>query len=97
MLQWAEVWQLTLSVAKCTILVLGNGKFSNVYKLGGTPLPNVNHNTDLDVVMDNQLTFKLHINGIAVRAKQRAALILWCFYTRDPKLLIKAYTGYVRP
>ena len=82
-LQWAEVWQHALSVAKCKILVLGYVKFSNVYKLGGTPLPNVNHNTDLDVVMDNQLTFKLHINGIIVRAKQRAALILRCFYIRD--------------
>ena len=51
-LQWAEAWQLTLSVAKCKILVFGNVKFSNVYKLGGTSLPNVNHNTDLDVVMD---------------------------------------------
>ena len=67
-----------------------------MYKLGGTPLPNVNHNTDLGVVMDNQLTFKLHINGIVVRAKQRAALILQCCYTRDPKLLIKAFTVYIR-
>ena len=67
-LQWAEVWQLTLSVAKCKILVLGNVKFSNVYKLGGTSLPNVNNNTDLGVVMDNQLTLKLHINGTVVRA-----------------------------
>ena len=76
MLQWAEVLQLTHSVAKCKILVLGNVKFSNVYRLGGTPFPNVNLNTDLGVVMDNQLTFKLRINGIVVRAKQRAALIL---------------------
>ena len=66
----------SLAVAKCKILVLGNVKYSNVYKLGGTPLPNVNHNTDLGVIMDYQLTFKLHINGIVVRAKQRAALIL---------------------
>ena len=36
-MQWAEVWQLTLSVVKCKILVLGNVKFSNMYKLGGTP------------------------------------------------------------
>ena len=51
--------------------------FSNVYKLDGTPLPNVNHNTDIGVVMDNQLTFRLHTNRIIVCAKQRAALILW--------------------
>ena len=29
--------------------------------------------------------------------KQRAALILRYFYTRDPKRLIKAFTVYVRP
>ena len=46
--------------------------------------------------MDNHLTFKLHINGIIVRAKQRAALILPCFYTRDLTLLIKEFTVYVR-
>ena len=63
---------------------------------GGTPLPNVNHTTDLGVVMYNQLTFKRHINGIIVRAKQCAALILRCFYTRDPQFLIKAFTVYVR-
>ena len=96
-LQWAEVWQLTLSVAKCKILVLGNVNFSNVYKLGGSRLHNINHNTGLGVVMANQLAFKLHINGIVVRAKQRAALILRCFYTREAKLLIKAFTVYVRP
>ena len=60
-------------------------------------LPNVNHNTDLGVVMDNQLTFKLHINGLVVHAIQRAALILRCFYIRYQKLLIKAFTVYVRP
>ena len=67
-----------------------------MYKIGGTLLPNVNHSTNLGVVMDNQLTFKLHINGIIVHAKQRAALILRCFYTRDPQLLIDAFTVYVR-
>ena len=96
-LQWVEVWQLTLSVVKCKIIVHLNVTLSNVYKLGGTPLPNISHNTDLGIVMDNQLIFKLHTNGIIVRAKQRSKLILWCFYTRDPQLLIKAFTVYVRP
>ena len=68
-LQWAEVWQLTLSVAKCKIFVIGNVKFSNVYKLGGTRLPNVSHSTGLGIVMVNQLTFNLQINGIIIRAK----------------------------
>ena len=34
---------------------------------------------------------------IIVRAKQRSALIWRCFYTKDPTLLIKAFTVYVSP
>ena len=52
--------QLTLSVGKCKILVLGNAKFSNVYNLGGTPLPNVNHITDLGLLWITNL----HLNCI---------------------------------
>ena len=39
--------------------------------------------TDLGITVGKNLTFKLHVNNICVKAKQRASLILRCFYTRD--------------
>ena len=57
-LQWAESLATTLSVAKCKILVLGTFKFSNVYMLGRTPLPNINHNRVLLWITN------LHLNCI---------------------------------
>ena len=41
----------------------------------------------LALLWTTKLSFKLHISGIIIRAKQRAALILRCFHTRDSKTL----------
>ena len=94
---WANVWQLQLSPAKCSILNLGKHRFINSYCIGGFRLPKVDNVRDLGVVIDNQLTFKLHINEICLKAKQRSALILRSLYTRNKLILIKAFTVYVRP
>ena len=38
-----------------------------------------------------------HINNIVCRAKQRAALIHRCFFSRDIGNLVRAFKVYVRP
>ena len=37
--------------------------------------------SDLGISVDNNLDFKLHVNNICVKAKQRASINLRCFYT----------------
>ena len=59
-LQCAGVWQLTLSFAKCKIFVLRNIKFSNVYKLGGTPLPKL----IIILILELLWITNLHLNCI---------------------------------
>jgi len=53
--------------------------------------------TDLDVMYDNHLSFVPRINKTANKASQHANLILRCFTTRDPAVLIKAFNTFVRP
>ena len=47
--------------------------------------------TDLGVMYDNLLSFVPRINKTVNKASQRANLILRCFTTRDPLVLIKAF------
>jgi hypothetical protein len=47
--------------------------------------------------MDHVLKFNDHISDICSKARQRAALILKCFTSRDPTLLMHAFTAFVRP
>ena len=60
-------------------------------------LPIVNQVTDLRILIDDQLSFSPHINTVGKKAKQRAALILNCFYSRNKDLLIRAFIAYVSP
>ena len=52
---------------------------------------------DLGVMYDNHLSFSPHINKIVNNASRRANLILRCFTTRDPLVLMKAFNTFVRP
>ena len=69
--------------------------------------PSVHHRTnllpwshlvrDLGITIDDHLDFKKHISNIVHGGKSRASLILKCFASRDPRILVKAYTTFVRP
>jgi len=67
------------------------------YSLCGLILPSVSTVTDLGVCYDKNFSFRPHINHIVAKAYLRAKLILKCFITRDPKLLSKAFSVFVRP
>ena len=69
---------------------------NTVYKINDTTLLKAISNTDLGVEIDSFLTFDQHIVKTCNKAKQRAAIILKCFKSRNPALLVKAFIPYVR-
>jgi len=94
---WADIWQLQVSVPKCSVLHLGSRNGCMSYNLNGVVLPDVKSVVDLGITVDSNLRYKLHINNIVTKAHQRACLIMRCFKSRDPTLLFKAFCVYVRP
>ena len=52
---------------------------------------------DLGALIDSKPRFSHHYSKITTKAHQRASLILRCFESRDPKLLFRVFTVYVRP
>ena len=71
---------------------------SNIfYHLGTSILAPVANNKDLGFTIDYTLKPSLHIYNIVRKANTRAKLILKCFHSRDPAVLIKAFNTYVRP
>lgn len=95
--KWASDWQLRISVKKCAVLHLGRNNLQYDYALEGETLPSVQEIRDLGVIMDSRLGFSSHFANISAKAHQRAGLILRCFKSRDPQLLFRAFTVYVRP
>lgn len=95
--RWASDWQLNISIKKCALLHLGRNNLLYDYAIDGSVLPNVSEIRDLGVKVDSRLCFSAHYADIAAKAHQRAGLIVRCFKSRDPFLLFRAFTTYVRP
>lgn len=97
---WANAWQLQISIAKCCVLQLNKKCLENLpgpFFINGTPLPICNSVKDLGVVVNESLSPSSHIAKITVTAYQRVNLIFRCFVSRDNQILLRAYTTYVRP
>ena len=102
--QWARNWQLTISINKCYTLDVGRissnikptlSKFTNF--IDDTSIMSVKSCRDLGVIIDSKLSFVPHIQEIVEKAKQRMALLLRTFLTKDPHCLMSAFKSYILP
>ena len=94
---WSRDWQLQFSIDKCQLLQLGYTDSNIFYHLGTSVLAPVTNNKDLGFPLEYTLKPSLHIYYIVRKANTRAKLILKCFHSRDPAVLIEAFNMYVRP
>lgn len=95
--QWADKWQMSISIEKCCVLHIGKVCVDTRFHINSNVLPTVNQCLDLGVTISSNLQPSKHINIIVAKAHQRANAILRCFVSRDTNLLIRAFDVYVRP
>jgi len=92
------VW---LAPHKCAVMHLKprrlNFQNDQIYSVNNCALPVVDSYEDLGITYDMHLSYTPHVQNITARASQRAKLILTCFTTRIPDVLMKAFIVYVRP
>ena len=92
-----------LSPTKCSVLHVAPSNVNNitcynfVYHIGNVALPTLNSVTDLGITCNNKLSFSTHIDNIVSKAALRANLIISCFRSRNPDLLMRAFCAFVRP
>ena len=69
LLLWSSLWQLPISIPKCSVLSISNSKLLRTrhYLIGNHPLPQVTNCSDLGVIIDNQLSFSHHIFSLLPR------------------------------
>ncbi len=94
---WSKEWQLDIAPLKCSIFHIGKANHKYDYKLNNAAITRTTTVKDLGVTIDPLLSFAPHIRMIVAKARQRSYLILKMFETRDPRILLKAFTTYVRP
>ena len=93
---WCANWQMQVNVQKCGTLNIGEAS-SRIYRYSGNDIECADSFRDLGITMSKDFKFSVHCANITAQAYKRAALILKCFHSRSTKLLMRAYTVYVRP
>ena len=77
---WANDWQLSVSVDKCSVLKIGCGTAVDAdFILSGNVLPTVNHCRDLGVAIVSDLSSTQYISEIVSEAHQRGNCIMRSF------------------
>ena len=96
---WSQLWQLPISIPKCSILSISNSKLllPRSYTIGTHLLPQITSYSDLGVIIDSKLSFSCHILSTARKAYRKSALISRCFHSKDATNLKRAFCSYVRP
>ena len=97
--KWSATWQLPLSVAKCSWMLITNSPLAALdnYQLDCTSLSHQDDIKDLGVLFNSKLNFSNHINSIIGKAKQRLFLICKSFHNSNSEALIIAFKTYVIP
>ena len=99
--EWANMWQLSVSVDKCCVLGIGRLPVTapTDFYIDGHKLSLVSCCRDLGVTVSQSHDLKptTHIRQIVTKAHQRANAILRSLVSRDTDLLLRAFTVYVLP
>jgi len=72
---WSDLWQLPLSLQKCTTSHFGRNNTHHNYSVNIVSLPDVTVVTDLSVLVDNNMRFTKHYHSIVIKANNRSSLI----------------------
>ena len=94
---WAQDWQLQISITKCSIMHIGTVQVNRIFSLDGYHLPHITSCKDLGIAVKNNLTPSSHVATITATANQRVGLIYRIVVSRDVHLLVRAFVTYARP
>jgi len=95
---WEDVWQLTVSVKKCSIVSIGKIEVQlDSLHIADYHLPVHSYSIDLGITVTDDLKPCAHITAIVAKAHQRANAILRSFISRDLNSLVCGFLVYVCP
>ena len=96
LLQWSDNWLLKFNAEKCKLLHVGK-KEDSPYSMDGTTLETVHEEKDVGVVMENDLSFKTHINTKINKANSVMGVIRRSFSHLDSSIFKMLFKALVRP
>lgn len=94
---WTIDWLIPLNPLKCTVLHLGGNKAQRTYHLLGHQLTAVTSQTDLGIIMSDDLKWGLQTNAVVKKVNSLLYMVRRAFSDFTPELLRAILVTYVFP
>jgi hypothetical protein len=95
--EWAEKWQLSLSIPKCTVFCYGKSNVVPKYKIGDQTLAIQSDVMDLGVLLSDNGKSSKHCLKVSKKGLQMVAIIFRNFRNRNQQFLLDMFHTYVLP
>ncbi|KAF8367053.1 hypothetical protein PRIPAC_84882, partial [Pristionchus pacificus] len=94
---WSDTWQLSIASEMCNVPHIGKGNPKADYFLNTSKIEPKSSIRGLGIQIDDELSFKDHFDIVTQKAATRANIIFRGLTTNNAKVMVNAYTTYVRP
>ena len=96
---WQLLWGLTFNTNdnKCKVMHIGKNNPCNSYVLNGKALPSTEQEKDLGVTVNQEFTWRTHIDNSIKKANSTMAWIMRVIIVKDITTMTQLYKTLVRP
>jgi hypothetical protein len=95
--EWATLWGMAFNVDKCKVMHMGRNNPGYDYYINGTKLKVVNDETDVGVIIQNNMKPAKQCQKAANTAAAVLKTVQRNFHFRDKNVFVRLYKQYVRP
>ena len=96
-MKWSREWQMDFNISKCKILHFGRSNQCKSYLMDGQPLKACSEETDIGVIISNDLKPSLQCAAAAKKANMTLGRMARAVTYRDRHVWLRLYQVYVRP
>ena len=95
--QWSKDWQMLFNVKKCKVLHIGHNNAYCDYSMNGEILQSVTEETDLGIIVSNDLKPSKQCVSAVKKANMTLGMIKRHIVSRDKNTIVRLYKSLVRP
>uniref|UniRef100_A0A6A7FQF0 RTJK n=1 Tax=Hirondellea gigas TaxID=1518452 RepID=A0A6A7FQF0_9CRUS len=97
LMDWADKWQMSFNVDKCTVLHIGCHNRRYDYQMGNNALTEVEQQRDLGIIINQDLKWNKQVNTSYNKANKVLGFIFRNLHYKSQEIMLPLYTALVRP
>jgi len=97
LVDWSQKWQMGFNEAKCNVLHLGSTNLCYEYSMRNTSLEAITEEKDLDVTINRDLKFHMHVSKAMNKTSRMLGLVRATFTCIDEMTHPRLFTTMLRP